>query len=84
MEEYMEGPEFSIDALVYDGTMTITGFADRHIFFPPYFIEMGHTMPTRISKDKYNEYSFNLAKTPKEVYELYNLTYILFPTKFFF
>lgn len=55
LEEYMEGPEFSIDALVYDGTMTITGFADRHIFFPPYFIEMGHTMPTRISKDKYNE-----------------------------
>ena len=26
-------------------------------------------------KDKYNEYSFNLAKTPKELYELYNLTY---------
>jgi hypothetical protein len=22
------------------------GLADRHIFFPPFFIEMGHTMPT--------------------------------------
>ncbi len=46
IEEYMDGPEFSLDALVYDGEITICGFADRHIFFPPFFIEMGHTMPT--------------------------------------
>ena len=45
-EEYMEGPEFSIDAFVFDGELTVTGFADRHIFFPPYFIEMGHTIPS--------------------------------------
>lgn len=55
LEEYMEGPEYSIDALIYDGTMTITGFADRHIFYQPYFIEMGHTMPTQIDQDKYYE-----------------------------
>ena len=55
LEEYICGPEFSIDALVYNGTMTITGFADRHIYYPPYFIEMGHTMPTEISKEKYYE-----------------------------
>jgi biotin carboxylase len=46
VEEYMEGPEFSVDALVYRGELTVCGFADRHIFFPPYFIEMGHTMPS--------------------------------------
>ena len=46
VEEYMEGPEFSVDALVYQGEITICGIADRHIFFPPYFIEMGHTMPS--------------------------------------
>jgi biotin carboxylase len=46
VEEYMEGPELSVDALVYNGKMTICGLADRHIFFPPYFIEMGHTMPS--------------------------------------
>ncbi|MBC6721256.1 ATP-grasp domain-containing protein [Treponema sp. Marseille-Q4130] len=55
LEEYMSGDEYSIDALIYDGTMTITGFADRHIFFPPYFIETGHTMPTAISDAKKNE-----------------------------
>ncbi len=45
-EDYMDGPEFSIDSLLYKGKLYITGFADRHIFYPPYFIEMGHTMPS--------------------------------------
>lgn len=45
-EDYMEGAEFSIDALIYNGTFTVTGFADRHIYYPPYFIETGHTMPS--------------------------------------
>ncbi len=49
-EDYMEGPEFSIDAVVYKDSVTITGFADRHIFYEPYFIEMGHTMPTVIDE----------------------------------
>jgi biotin carboxylase len=48
VEEYMDGPEFSVDALVYRDEITITGLADRHIFFPPYCIEMGHTMPTGV------------------------------------
>jgi biotin carboxylase len=52
VESYMEGPEFSVDAVVYHGEITICGLADRHIFFPPYFIEMGHTMPTVIEKEK--------------------------------
>ncbi|MDR3275610.1 MAG: ATP-grasp domain-containing protein [Treponema sp.] len=46
VEEYMEGPEFSVDALIFRGKILISGLADRHIYFPPYFIEMGHTMPT--------------------------------------
>lgn len=52
VEEYMEGPEFSVDAIVYKGEITICGLADRHIFFPPYFIEMGHTMPTALPEDQ--------------------------------
>jgi biotin carboxylase len=51
VESYMEGPEFSVDAIVYHGEITICGLADRHIFFPPFFIEMGHTMPTIIDDD---------------------------------
>lgn len=52
LEEYMEGPELSIDALVYDGKIHITGIADRLIAFPPYFVETGHIMPTNLPEAK--------------------------------
>lgn len=55
VEEYMEGPEFSIDALVYDGKFFVTGFAERHIKYPPYFIEVGHTMPAALPKKMHDE-----------------------------
>ncbi|MFP4179868.1 MAG: ATP-grasp domain-containing protein [Spirochaetaceae bacterium] len=46
VEEYIDGSEFSIDALVEGGEIRITGFADRIIRFSPYFVEMGHTLPS--------------------------------------
>ncbi|MFO7849932.1 MAG: ATP-grasp domain-containing protein [Spirochaetia bacterium] len=48
VEEFIEGAEFSIDALIEDGEVSITGFADRIIRFSPYFVEMGHTLPSEI------------------------------------
>lgn len=54
VEEYIEGEEYSIDALVEEGKITVTGFAKRHIFFPPWFIEMGHTIPAEISEEQYH------------------------------
>ncbi len=49
IEEFMDGPELSIDAIVFKEEVTICGVADRHIYFPPYFVEMGHTMPSNLS-----------------------------------
>ena len=49
VEEYLEGPEFSLDALIYKGSFTLCGIADRHICFTPYFVETGHTMPTALT-----------------------------------
>jgi biotin carboxylase len=51
VEAFMEGPEFSVDALVYGEEIIICGLADRHICFSPYFIEMGHTMPTAFKQE---------------------------------
>lgn len=48
IEEFIDGAEFSLDALVVNGEVKVFGFADREIAFPPYFVEMGHTMPTEI------------------------------------
>jgi biotin carboxylase len=51
VEQYLEGPELSLDALIHDGRITICGVADRHICFPPYFVEMGHTMPSVLAPE---------------------------------
>jgi biotin carboxylase len=48
VEEYMEGPELSLDAIVQRGDVTVCGVADRIIRFPPFFVEMGHTMWTSL------------------------------------
>ncbi len=51
-EQYMDGPELSIDALVYDDNIYITGIADRIIEREPYFIEMGHVLPSALPQDQ--------------------------------
>jgi isopentenyl diphosphate isomerase/L-lactate dehydrogenase-like FMN-dependent dehydrogenase/biotin carboxylase len=48
IEEFMEGPELSIDAIIYNNEITITGVADRIINHEPYFVEIGHTMPSNL------------------------------------
>ena len=62
IEEYLDGAEFSIDALVYKNEITICGFADRNIFYPPYFIEMGHTIPSLV-ESKLSEKIISTFKT---------------------
>lgn len=46
LESYMPGPELSVDALAFNGKIYITGIADRIISGEPYFIELGHNMPS--------------------------------------
>ncbi len=55
IEEYMEGPELSIDAVIFNGEITITGVADRIIEYPPYFVETGHTMPSHLPAEFQDE-----------------------------
>ncbi len=54
-EEFIEGEEFSLEALVINGEIFLNALADRHIFFPPYFVEMGHTIPSIKSKEECDE-----------------------------
>jgi biotin carboxylase len=55
LEEYLDGPEFSIDALVQNGRIAIRGVADRIVTFSPYFVELGHTMPSAYGNDIIDE-----------------------------
>ena len=44
IEEFMEGPELSIDAIIYNGEVYFTGIADRIIEYPPYSTQQGELM----------------------------------------
>lgn len=54
-EEFIDGEELSLEALVINGEIFLNALADRHIFFPPYFVEMGHTIPSIKSKEECDE-----------------------------
>ena len=51
VEEYIDGPEFSLDAIVRGGQLVRCGLADRRIVFPPAFVELGHTFPSAASSE---------------------------------
>lgn len=70
IEEFMDGPEFSIDSVVYNKKIYISGFALRHIYFPPYFIEMGHTMPDYTLTKKQKQILFNVFKQAVKALEI--------------
>ena len=55
IEEFIEGREYSIDAIVENGRITVCGIADRHICFEPFFIEVGHTLPADLRAEEREE-----------------------------
>lgn len=44
VEEYLDGPEISIDSACVKGEATALFIARKHIGYPPYFEEVGHTV----------------------------------------
>lgn len=55
IEEYLSGPEISIEGFMLNGKMYVTGFADRNYSrnpeFYPFFVEDGGDYPTFLSQD---------------------------------
>ncbi|MDD5091784.1 MAG: ATP-grasp domain-containing protein [Candidatus Wallbacteria bacterium] len=48
VEDFIPGDELSIDCLVYKGRIHILCIGDRLIRFPPYFVEIGHHVPSQL------------------------------------
>lgn len=47
-EEYLEGPEVSVEALTLDGEHHLLTVTDKETTGPPHFVETGHTVPSRL------------------------------------
>ena len=45
VEEYLDGPEYSVDCVTWEGRTTPLVVAEKALAFPPYFEEFGHVVP---------------------------------------
>lgn len=51
VEEYMSGPEVSVETLSIDGVCHVIQITDKLTTGAPHYVEMGHSQPTRHSKE---------------------------------
>lgn len=51
VEEFMAGPEVSVEAMTINGKTTIIAITDKYITPPPYFVEIAHSEPSRLSEE---------------------------------
>lgn len=49
VEEFMSGAEVSVEAMTVNGETTIITITDKLTTRPPYFVEIGHSQPSRLS-----------------------------------
>ncbi len=47
VEEYLQGPEFSVEMMVVDGEPHVLQITDKLTTGAPHFVEMGHSQPSR-------------------------------------
>ena len=51
VEEFMQGPEVSVETISYKGICHVIQVTDKITTGPPYFVEMGHNQPSSLDKD---------------------------------
>lgn len=51
VEEFMEGPEVSVETLAVDGLIHVIQITDKLTTGAPYFVEMGHSQPSQLSEE---------------------------------
>jgi S-sulfo-L-cysteine synthase (3-phospho-L-serine-dependent) len=48
LEAFADGPEFSVELAVVDGTVRFAGLTEKWVTPPPHFVELGHVFPARV------------------------------------
>lgn len=51
VEEYVTGPEFSVEGYAEDGSVVILGITEKLLGPEPWFVEIGHMMPARMGEE---------------------------------
>lgn len=67
VEEVMEGPEVSVEALVIEGEPHIITVTDKYITLPPYFVELAHCEPSILDSNVIDEIKAVAAQAIKAI-----------------
>lgn len=67
VEEYLEGPEVSVEVMVVGGKIHILAVTDKLTTGAPHFVEMGHTIPSAMSSEKLERIKDLAARAVKAV-----------------
>ena len=51
IEEYMQGPEVSVEVLSFKGNIHILQITDKLTSGPPHFVEIGHNQPSQLAEE---------------------------------
>lgn len=46
LEQFVEGPEFSVEIIVWNGIVNVLAVTDKKTTEAPYFVELGHNQPS--------------------------------------
>lgn len=65
VEEFIEGPEYSIEALHYEGKSEVIQFTEKKTTEFPYNVELGHIQPANISEENKQKIREIVAKIGK-------------------
>lgn len=55
VEEYLDGDEVSVEVMVVDGKVNVLQITDKLTTGAPYFVEMGHSQPSRLDVEIQNK-----------------------------
>lgn len=50
LEQFIEGPEFSVEIIVWNGKVNVLAVTDKKTTGAPYFVELGHNQPSVFPK----------------------------------
>lgn len=51
IEQFIEGPEFSVEIIVWQGEVNVLTVTDKKTTEAPYFVELGHNQPSTFPKE---------------------------------
>jgi len=67
IEEFLDAPEFSVEAFAWKGTTTCVGITDKVVTGFPYFVEQRHIFPAYLSLDVSREIISTVGRALKAV-----------------